>query len=318
MNVPWALKVENWTEVRPYEDRELTDSEQLTIGRRARVKLHALRIPESDPAWDHVRYRRPESAPATATARLPIATESSKTTSSTRAETKCPVTAPKDHPKPKYKADRPRERGETQNNDEYSKAAITRVNAIKQTNVEQPSTPSDGSSATKTVTTRRLPGSGYRANKLSHTAVIERLREQVYARAAAVSKPSPLGPLTPKPPQQDEHPREKQKVSKETTTGGPPTGLKRKASIQDAENTPDDGSSKSSLPKRQKLDRSAVASTSSTAGLPQRPVHESSALHRLKFKKIKAPPGQAPAPKSERDGQQVGRRTSTHGPPRRA
>ncbi|KAH9961276.1 hypothetical protein BC827DRAFT_336997 [Russula dissimulans] len=51
----YTLLAEYWKEVRPYEFAGLTDDERRKMWRHARQFLHSLGIPESDPAWDHVR-----------------------------------------------------------------------------------------------------------------------------------------------------------------------------------------------------------------------------------------------------------------------
>jgi RNA polymerase II elongation factor ELL len=53
----YALLPESWKEVRPYEFPGLTDEERRKMWLQARQALHTLGIPESDPAWDHVRTR---------------------------------------------------------------------------------------------------------------------------------------------------------------------------------------------------------------------------------------------------------------------
>ncbi|KAI9458539.1 hypothetical protein F5148DRAFT_983707 [Russula earlei] len=51
----YTLLPVSWKEVRPYEFVGLTDDERRKMWRHARQFLHSLGIPESDPAWDHVR-----------------------------------------------------------------------------------------------------------------------------------------------------------------------------------------------------------------------------------------------------------------------
>jgi len=53
----WCLKPKSWLEVRPYEWPKLTDPERTTMARVARLAYKNLNIPETDPAWRHVRYR---------------------------------------------------------------------------------------------------------------------------------------------------------------------------------------------------------------------------------------------------------------------
>ncbi|KAH9994027.1 hypothetical protein BJV77DRAFT_916157, partial [Russula vinacea] len=52
---PYTLLLESWKEVRPSEFAGLTDDERRKMWRQTRLSLHSLGIPESDPAWDHVR-----------------------------------------------------------------------------------------------------------------------------------------------------------------------------------------------------------------------------------------------------------------------
>lgn len=51
----YTLLPESWKEVRPYEFAGLTDAERRKMRLHARQSLYSLGIPETDPAWDHVR-----------------------------------------------------------------------------------------------------------------------------------------------------------------------------------------------------------------------------------------------------------------------
>ncbi|TFK44650.1 hypothetical protein BDQ12DRAFT_673329 [Crucibulum laeve] len=53
----YSLKTEMWREVRPYEWPRLTESDRLNMARRARSALKSLGVSETDPAWNHIRYR---------------------------------------------------------------------------------------------------------------------------------------------------------------------------------------------------------------------------------------------------------------------
>ncbi|KAI0630215.1 hypothetical protein C8Q77DRAFT_1136970 [Trametes polyzona] len=53
----WQLRLESWREVRPYEWPTLTPEECISMSRQARTAYRNLKIPDSDPIWDHVRYR---------------------------------------------------------------------------------------------------------------------------------------------------------------------------------------------------------------------------------------------------------------------
>lgn len=58
----YRLKPASWTEARPYEWTGLSNTERTNIARAARLALQTLNIPESDPAWSHVRYRNSGSS----------------------------------------------------------------------------------------------------------------------------------------------------------------------------------------------------------------------------------------------------------------
>ncbi|KAF9264261.1 hypothetical protein L218DRAFT_944054 [Marasmius fiardii PR-910] len=70
----WSLKPNSWLEVRPWEWPKLSDTEKVFMARKARMTLKGLGIPESDPAWDHVKPR-PNNPAAT-----PNATSSAQST----------------------------------------------------------------------------------------------------------------------------------------------------------------------------------------------------------------------------------------------
>jgi RNA polymerase II elongation factor ELL len=63
----WSLKDSTWLEVRPYEWETYEPPERINIARRGRLMLSSLNIPESDPVWDHFRFRNlaPPSTGAT-------------------------------------------------------------------------------------------------------------------------------------------------------------------------------------------------------------------------------------------------------------
>ncbi|KAI0820027.1 hypothetical protein BC628DRAFT_1525161 [Trametes gibbosa] len=53
----WQLRLESWIEVRPYSWPSLTSEERTAMSRQARAAYKSMKIPESDPVWDHARYR---------------------------------------------------------------------------------------------------------------------------------------------------------------------------------------------------------------------------------------------------------------------
>ncbi|KAG8214108.1 hypothetical protein J3R82DRAFT_10868 [Butyriboletus roseoflavus] len=197
---PWALKPQTWTEVRPFEWPKLTETERIAMSRQARMVFKALKIPESDPAWENVRYR--PTAPTIPTS-VPVpppmtASNSNRSSASAQMETKRSAITTKDT-KLKSKQDAPRQKGEIQMKDESTKATVSRVNAIKRAEAERPSTAPDGGTGAKTVASRRLPGSGYQAKKSPQPSlgVTEKSGTPVDARAAP--KPSLPASLPQKP-----------------------------------------------------------------------------------------------------------------------
>lgn len=60
----WELKPESWRDVRPYGWPLLEPDERLSLSRQARGIYKSLRIPESDPVWEHARYREADGASA--------------------------------------------------------------------------------------------------------------------------------------------------------------------------------------------------------------------------------------------------------------
>ncbi|KAN0091339.1 hypothetical protein V8E55_004905 [Tylopilus felleus] len=190
---PWMLKPQTWTEVRPFEWPKLTEQERVAMARQARLAFKALKIPESDPAWDNVRYR------PTATAPPPIAaSSSSKSSTSAQPETKRSAITTKEA-KLKSKQDASRTKGEIQIKDESNKATVARVNAIKREEADRSSTPSDAGSGTKTAASRRLPGSGYQAKKSPQPSAAQLERSGTPVDGRAAPKPSLPASLPPKP-----------------------------------------------------------------------------------------------------------------------
>lgn len=208
----WVLKPQSWSHVRPFEWPKLTEAERIAMARQARMAFKALKIPESDPAWNNVRYRpTAPTIPSSVPAPPPMmASNSSRSSTSTQAETKRSAITTKDT-KLKSKQEITRPKGEIQMKDESTKATVSRVNAIKRAEAERSTTPSDGSSV-KTIVSRRLPGSGYQAKKSPQPSpsVTDKSGTPVDARAA--SKPSlpaslPQKPFIPVPPAGGTHAR---------------------------------------------------------------------------------------------------------------
>ncbi len=61
---PWRLKARSWLSVRPYTYPTYSEPERVAVMRSARVWFKNMKVQESDPVWEHVRYRAAVSAPA--------------------------------------------------------------------------------------------------------------------------------------------------------------------------------------------------------------------------------------------------------------
>ena len=199
---PWTLKPLTWTEVRPFDWPKLTESERVAMARQARLAFKALKIPESDPAWENVIYRN--SAPAIGVPSSippPTASSSSRssgTTSSVPASAqpglRRPVTSKET--KHKTKPDVSRAKGEIPMKDESAKVSVSRRAAGKKEEPEQLA--ALDSAVTKSVPSRRLPGSGYQVKKDPQVSAVDGVTPKsttlADARPARHSLPASLPP----------------------------------------------------------------------------------------------------------------------------
>ncbi|KAG1751448.1 uncharacterized protein EDB91DRAFT_1105640 [Suillus paluster] len=301
----WSLKNRTWVEVRPYEWEMYKPTERTNIARQGRVVLSALKIPESEPVWDHFRFRN--LAPPTGAA--PHPTHGGKTI------TGPPVGAPQPKPEPKRpavskdlkqkaKADSSRIKGDIQMKDESVK--LPRVAAIKRE--EASPSPSSSTSTSSKAASRRVPGSGYVAKKSPQPSPTVEVapREAVVPAEPRPQRPLPR-PLPAKPapalppprasqektpatamsmkmtkktlPPEDsdrerERPRDKDRPPKDRVVAG----VKRKSATHDVEDTQDEERLKVNSFKKRKTEDgpSPVASSSSLKvrdlSLPKKPV----------------------------------------------
>jgi len=227
---PWTLKPQTWTEVRPYEWPKLTETERTSMARQARLAFKALRIPESDPAWDNVRYRNtvpvigaPSSIPPSVASSSRSLAATSSVSASAQSEPKRPLMLKET--KAKTKPDASRMKGEISMKDESAKVSTSRVAAVKKDKLERLASSSSDSAGTKSVPTRRLPGSGYQAKKalevpgaLADGAAPKSAdpRTARYSLPASLpSKPASPLPLSPSAP------------TRKTATAAPPKPTKR-------------------------------------------------------------------------------------------
>lgn len=205
---PWVLKTTSWLEVRPFQWK-LTEPERLNMARSARLALKNLKIPESDPAWDNVRYRNTVVAPSAAagTTASKGSTHSGTSSGSSKPEAKRGVVS-KDvkEKKVKARAEGPKPKTEVLMKDETTKAArVTSAAAKSKETTELPASKPGSSSqgtakrlpgsASKTPRTSPLDGSGNSAETLLRpsTPVDARptQRDSVSSSSSLQPKPSP-------------------------------------------------------------------------------------------------------------------------------
>ncbi|KAJ6593804.1 hypothetical protein B0H19DRAFT_1092071 [Mycena capillaripes] len=148
----WRLKPATWVEVRPYEWNDLTDPERITMARTARLTFSNLKIPESDPVWVHVAYRKnAESsmvASGSASSKASAAKEAPKRGVSSK-EAKEKKMKPKPDPKTEILM-----RDESRPAPRPSNAGATKG---KET---------DDGTSTKATASRKTPGSGFKISKV--------------------------------------------------------------------------------------------------------------------------------------------------------
>lgn len=185
-------------------------TERTIIARQGRVILSTLKIPESDPVWNHFRFRNlvPPSGAA------PHPTHGGKTitgphtSTQQKLEPKRPAVS-KDL-KQKVKADSSRIKGDIQMKDESARprgdipmkdesVKIPRVTAIKRE--EASPSPSTSTTASSKGASRRLPGSGYVSKKSPQSSpIVESApRKTVGSVDARPQRPLPRNSLSNKP-----------------------------------------------------------------------------------------------------------------------
>ncbi|KAJ7680228.1 hypothetical protein DFH06DRAFT_1162312 [Mycena polygramma] len=286
----WRLKPASWVEVRPYEWNDLTEQERLGVARTARLTFSNLKIPETDPVWAHVAYRK---------------NAESSTMASGSASSK--ASAAKDAPKrgvsskeakEKKMKSKPDPKTEVLMRDE-SRPAPRPSNASATTKGKE-AEDGPGPSTVRSTTSRKVPGSGFRISKNpspdSQTPatppvpvstqvprgrpVDVRMKDREPPRASLPAKPAPPIPppvqeKKPGPPRIKKIKDAGQAVEKERERGevaGKET-LKRKKPSHDVG---DSDTVSSSVPKRRRTDGVVPASVPRDLSLPKKPEMSSS------------------------------------------
>ncbi|KAJ6609829.1 hypothetical protein B0H10DRAFT_450286 [Mycena sp. CBHHK59/15] len=169
----WRLKPEAWVEVRPYDWPDLSEQEKTAVARSARYTFSTLNIPESDPVWAHVLYRKGAEGSTSAGP-----SKASADRGAARAEAPKRGVSSKDA---KQKKTKPKVDGKAEvlMRDE-SKPAQKATNSGKGKDVDDGTSGSAG----KATSSRKLPGSGFKVAK---------------APSPDSKNPSPLPTPTPNP-----------------------------------------------------------------------------------------------------------------------
>ncbi|KAJ3776475.1 hypothetical protein FB446DRAFT_842362 [Lentinula raphanica] len=159
----WRLKNQSWLEVRPYEWPRLSEAERTNLARGARRALKALGIPETDPRWDHAKYRPPANLART---NSPIpAAPSLSTSDSAQSSTPVPKRGISSKEAREKKARKPDQKGEIMMKDETRQRANHIPSPAPGNNSVKPtistSTPTSTPTARPPIV-RRTPGSGYK------------------------------------------------------------------------------------------------------------------------------------------------------------
>ncbi|OAX41123.1 hypothetical protein K503DRAFT_736194 [Rhizopogon vinicolor AM-OR11-026] len=305
----WSLKNDTWREVRPYEWETYKPTERTNIARQGRLILSTLKIPESDPVWDHFRFRN--LAPPTGAAPHPA--HGGKTITGPHAgtqqkpEPKRPAVS-KDL-KQKAKADSSRIKGDIQMKDESARpkgdismkdesVKVPRVTAIKREDASP--SPSTSTTTSSKGASRRLPGSGYVAKKSPQPspAVEAAPRKAVGSvdvrpqkplpRNTLSTKPAPAHPLphasqekTPAtamsmkmmkkmlPPEDSDRERERSRGTDRPPKDRVVTGVKRKSAPKDVDDTQDEEKPKVNSFKKRKMEDGPSPAASSSLLKPR-------------------------------------------------
>jgi len=310
----WSLKNDTWLEVRPYEWGAYKPTDRTSIARQGRVILSTLKIPESDPVWDHFRFRN--LVPPTGAAPQP--SHSGKTITGPQAgsqqkpEPKRPAIS-KDLKK--VKADSSRIKGSIQMKDEGARprgdmtikdesVKVPRVNAIKRE--EASPSPSTSTTTSSKGASRRVPGSGYVAKKSPQYLPANEAppRKTVGSVDPRPQKPLPRNSLSAKPapssqekapatamsmkmkkslpPEESDRERERNKDADRPPKDKVITGVKRKSAAMDVDNTQDEEKPKVNSFKKRKTEDSPPPTASSSLSkardlsLPKKPVETTS------------------------------------------
>ncbi|CCL98656.1 uncharacterized protein FIBRA_00658 [Fibroporia radiculosa] len=168
----WQLRPTSWTEVRPYKWPSLSDGERTRLARQARIAFSALKIPETDPVWDHARPRDLEAASASVGQSGSSKSESTAGTfdSAVRPEAKRGIMT-KETKQKKSKSDSTKKSGDIIiAKDESMKPAKAAVSKGKEKEKASDST-STSASASKPPPVRKPPGSGFKVKASSTTPI---------------------------------------------------------------------------------------------------------------------------------------------------
>ncbi|KAF5370083.1 hypothetical protein D9758_001085 [Tetrapyrgos nigripes] len=188
----WRLKPKTWMEVRPYEWPRLSDVDRTRMAREARMALKALNIPETDPAWAHVKYRATGPPDGTTRTDSPIPRPSPLTNEAAPAPVPKKGVSSKDAKEKKARVKN--DTKEIMMKDESKPRVSEKVvppEKVNRSNSNSSSVSSSNAASVSgdsrlspTVTTARKPGSGY---KLTKSTDVSRSRSPM-PQAASSSK----------------------------------------------------------------------------------------------------------------------------------
>ncbi|KAH7875239.1 hypothetical protein F5879DRAFT_978193 [Lentinula edodes] len=164
----WRLKHESWLDVRPYEWPSLSETDRTNLARGARKALSSLGIPESDPRWEHAKYRPPANI---ARNDSPIPAPSSLSASNSASAPKRGISSKEAREKNARKPDTKTEiliKDETKPRPNHVASSANALGsnsmkpAAKTSKAPTPPTTNGTPSTRLTPNMRRLPGSGYK------------------------------------------------------------------------------------------------------------------------------------------------------------
>lgn len=217
----WLLNQTTWLEVRPFAFPDLSPIERRKLARKAQQAYEAMKIPQIDRRWSHIRPKESLGAESGRTTREPVKGDSNTAPSAGTSETRKSVVSQEQ----KARKAGPAESGsKTRDIDAYASKDESRPLRVEM--IKRESEPSTSAAASMKPPARRLPGSGFKAKSGSNTPPTPELPPSTVdahrKHASADLRP---------PVKQETHASSSNNVSRHAASLPPPPPRERRPSI---------------------------------------------------------------------------------------